>query len=128
MGFDLPLVNNAWAKFYEVLVAYGPRMFENVGVDKSLRTMHLCECPGGFVAALNVYLGKHRTTFRMLWRLLGGGSRISCSAITHPDWVKKWQWLGASLNPYYEANDLNQMVDDDALYRRTQDRWWVMAA
>ncbi|KAF4730488.1 FtsJ methyltransferase domain containing 1, partial [Perkinsus olseni] len=89
-------------KFYEVLAAFGTRIFGSCKAEEKLRTMHLCECPGGFLAALNVYLN-----------------------ITRPEFVPEWQWMGASLNPYHEANDLNQMVDDDALYRRTQDRWWT---
>ncbi|KAF4661015.1 FtsJ methyltransferase domain containing 1 [Perkinsus chesapeaki] len=101
VGVDAPLINNAWAKFYEVLSTFGPSLLGPEEQDSAtLRTMHLCECPGGFVAALNVYL-----------------------SLTRPR--ADWKWMGASLNPYYEGNDLEQMVDDDALYRRTQDRWWT---
>ncbi|KAF4738705.1 FtsJ methyltransferase domain containing 1, partial [Perkinsus olseni] len=102
VGVDAALINNAWAKFYEVLASFGTTIFGSCKAEEKLRTMHLCECPGGFLAALNVYLN-----------------------ITRPEFVPEWQWRGASLNPYHEANDLNQMVDDDALYRRTQDRWWT---
>lgn len=78
-------------------------------------TMHLCECPGGFISATNHHL---RTK--------------------HPR-MKNWQWMAITLNPYYtgaaaslggtascryfEGNSLTAMIDDDAFYRETYLKW-----
>ncbi|KXZ44308.1 hypothetical protein GPECTOR_69g401 [Gonium pectorale] len=61
-------------------------------------TVHLCEAPGGFVAAVNHYLRTHRSGWH-------------------------WDWLAVSLNPYYGGNDQFAMVDDDAFMRATLRHW-----
>jgi cap2 methyltransferase len=34
------------------------------------------------------------------------------------------EWTGLSLNPYYEGNDQDAMVDDDRFIIETLDRWY----
>jgi cap2 methyltransferase len=61
-------------------------------------TCHVCEAPGAFIAATNHYVRTRR-----------------------PSW--RWHWVGNSLNPYYEGNDVASMIDDDALIAATYDNW-----
>ena len=35
----------------------------------------------------------------------------------------QWNWIGNTLNPYYEGNSLSEMIDDDRLIIDTLDRW-----
>jgi cap2 methyltransferase len=37
---------------------------------------------------------------------------------------RHWEWTGLSLNPYYEGNDQEAMVDDDRFIIETLDRWY----
>ncbi|EER00245.1 conserved hypothetical protein [Perkinsus marinus ATCC 50983] len=102
------LCTNAWCKMMEMLEAM-PLVPKEVckseeeggdgGVDGNIRTMHLCECPGGFISATNHHL---RTK--------------------HPR-MKNWQWMAITLNPYFEGNSLTAMIDDDAFYRETYLKW-----
>ena len=39
----------------------------------------------------------------------------------------KWEWLATTLNPYYEANSLTEMISDDRLIRLTHPRWYFGA-
>ncbi len=43
--------------------------------------------------------------------------------INIPDYKGRWQWIGNTLNPYYEGNDLLAMIDDDRLILDTLDKW-----
>lgn len=54
-GINAEFVTKAWSKFYEIVTAYQlVRFFDSsTGVFNS---MHLCEAPGAFVAALNHFL------------------------------------------------------------------------
>ncbi|XP_055837336.1 cap-specific mRNA (nucleoside-2'-O-)-methyltransferase 2-like isoform X2 [Episyrphus balteatus] len=85
-------VTVAWCKLFECLHQY--KMVK----DGKLNSLHLCEAPGAFIAALNHYL---HSTFDEV----------------------QWQWLSTTLNPYYEGNPLNKMIIDDRFMLHTLDRW-----
>ena len=90
------LVTQAWAKFFTILNSF------NIFPDLTpcpFMTVHLCEAPGAFVTSLNHYLkNKYKGTV-------------------------KWDWIASTLNPYYECNDLGQMVNDDRFIIETLDHW-----
>lgn len=47
-------VTQAFGKFYECLATYP--IIESSGFEKRLQSIHLCEAPGAFIAALNHYM------------------------------------------------------------------------
>ncbi|CAE1248188.1 CMTR2 [Acanthosepion pharaonis] len=67
--------------------------------DPHLFTVHLCEAPGAFITSFNHYLSNKAFT-------------------------GKWGWIGTTLNPYYEGNDLAKMIVDDRLIRKTLSNWF----
>ncbi|XP_030387598.1 cap-specific mRNA (nucleoside-2'-O-)-methyltransferase 2 [Scaptodrosophila lebanonensis] len=87
-------VTVAWCKFFECLNRF-PLIGKSV-----VNTLHLCEAPGAFIAALNHYM---HTTYK--------AEEI------------KWNWRSTTLNPYYEGNALNEMVTDDRFMFHTLDYW-----
>lgn len=90
-------LTQAWCKFYELVYSFNllPRDARNNG---ELRTIHLCEAPGAFVASLNHYL-----------------------RLNHPE--LNWRWKANSLNPYYEGNHLSAMINDDRFMLQTIENW-----
>ncbi|KAH8307593.1 hypothetical protein KR044_004304, partial [Drosophila immigrans] len=87
-------VTVAWCKIFECLHRFP------LVTQPTLNTLHLCEAPGAFIAALNHYLHS-----------------------THkPDEIK-WNWRSTTLNPYYEGNALNEMITDDRFIFHTLDNW-----
>ncbi|XP_017867169.1 PREDICTED: cap-specific mRNA (nucleoside-2'-O-)-methyltransferase 2 [Drosophila arizonae] len=87
-------VTVAWCKFFECLHRY-PLIKQ-----PELNTLHLCEAPGAFIAALNHYL--------------------------HSTYTKEeinWHWRSTTLNPYYEGNALNEMITDDRFIFHTLNNW-----
>ena len=36
----------------------------------------------------------------------------------------EWHWMANTLNPYYEGNDLSEMIADDRLILDTLDQWY----
>lgn len=92
------MCTQAWAKLYEILYSYEVIPQEVMNDKGELLSVHLCEAPGAFIASLNHLL---RNNF--------------------PD--LNWQWLATTLNPYYEGNDLNAMLDDDTFIIRTLENW-----
>ncbi|GAX83199.1 hypothetical protein CEUSTIGMA_g10625.t1 [Chlamydomonas eustigma] len=96
--FQPEMCTIAWAKMYECLIQYDliPRAL--AAQQGAILSVHLCEAPGGFIAATNHYV---RTELP------------ACS----------WDWVGVSLNPYYEGNDRGAMIDDDALIQATLSNW-----
>ncbi|CBZ56325.1 putative ftsJ-like methyltransferase domain-containing protein [Neospora caninum Liverpool] len=114
MGFAPELVINSWAKLYEIL-AQTPALpplrgclasqsfLDSHGgrspAGPSIKSVHLCECPGGFIAATNHFI-KTKTK----------------GALGHV-------WRAVSLSPYHEGGNPSELLDDDVLYRHTEDLW-----
>lgn len=95
------LVTQAWCKFYEIashffLVPLNEIHREENG--KNFTSVHLCEAPGAFVAALNHWLKTNAPNVR-------------------------WNWLATTLNPYCEGNSYDRMVADDRFIRHTLKHW-----
>ncbi|XP_065200465.1 cap-specific mRNA (nucleoside-2'-O-)-methyltransferase 2-like [Planococcus citri] len=90
-------LTQAWCKFYELINKYKLIPTE-ARSSNELLSFHLCEAPGAFVASLNHYL-----------------------KLNHPD--LKWFWKANSLNPYYEGNNLSEMINDDRFMLQTIDCW-----
>lgn len=94
-NFKPELCTQAWCKFFEILWSYPVVSVD----DPHLFTVHLCEAPGAFITSLNHYL-------------------------TNKAFTGKWGWIGTTLNPYYEGNDLAKMIVDDRLIRKTLANWF----
>ena len=77
-----------------------------MSIDQVFRTVHLCEAPGAFICATNFYHNQHFE--KKGW-------------LSYP---RQWEWTGLSLNPYYEGNDQEAMVDDDRFIIDTYNRWY----
>lgn len=112
------MVTQAWLKFYEIVNAYPivPLDMETGVKDYFLEpkgqghqfpfdedrtqfnSVHLCEAPGAFILALNHYLVLNRHTL-------------------------KWQWLGNTLNPYYEGTPLDQCITEERFIYLTLKNW-----
>ncbi|CAI9741818.1 cap-specific mRNA nucleoside-2' [Octopus vulgaris] len=88
------LCTQAWCKFMEILSTY-PVVDSK---SKKLNSVHLCEAPGSFITCLNHFLFTHGFT-------------------------GKWQWMASTLNPYYEGNNLGNMIADDRFIRATLPHW-----
>ena len=89
------MCTQAWAKFYEILGTFD--VVPGVA-NEEIFSVHLCEAPGAFIASVNHYI---KTNFSQL----------------------RWKWLATILNPYYEGNDLNDMLDDDSFILETLENW-----
>lgn len=87
-------VTVAWCKIFECLHRF-PLITQPV-----INSLHLCEAPGAFIAALNHYL----------------------HSVHKPNEIK-WNWRSTTLNPYYEGNALNEMITDDRFIFHTLDKW-----
>lgn len=94
------MVTQAWLKFYEIVNAYPivPLDVEGEEGHVPFNSVHLCEAPGAFILALNHYLALNR-------------------------WSLKWQWLGNSLNPYYEGISSDQCISEDRFIFLTLKNW-----
>ncbi|KAF8821965.1 ribosomal Rna large subunit methyltransferase J protein [Cardiosporidium cionae] len=93
----IELVTNAWVKLYEILEKTDI-LSHSIDGQASVQSVHLCECPGGFVCATNHYLK-------------------SLDENVHFD------WRAISLNPYYEGNNPFTMINHDDLYQFTAQHW-----
>ncbi|XP_028968843.1 cap-specific mRNA (nucleoside-2'-O-)-methyltransferase 2 [Galendromus occidentalis] len=95
LGRNIPLVTQAFLKFFELLSVYKHQLVKRA----NLRSFHLCEAPGAFITALEQYL------------LQAYGSS------------RDWDWKASTLNPYFEGNSTEQTFVDDRLIFETLDRW-----
>ncbi|XP_066591337.1 cap-specific mRNA (nucleoside-2'-O-)-methyltransferase 2 isoform X1 [Prorops nasuta] len=90
-------VTQAWCKFHEIICTYPLISYEAI-TQQEFTSVHLCEAPGAFVTSLNHWLKTNRPEV-------------------------SWNWIATTLNPYYEGNHLNGMIDDDRLIRHTLGNW-----
>lgn len=97
------ICTQAWCKFYEILGAFS-LLPEETLQSGELNTVHLCEAPGAFIAALNHYLKTSDYT-------------RYCD----------WSWAANTLNPYHEANGGNTTIADDRLIANTLP-WWFFGS
>ncbi|CAG2220323.1 AFT [Mytilus edulis] len=88
------LCTQAWCKFYEMVSAYDLVDLQN----DTFNSVHLCEAPGAFITSLNHYL-------------------------VSSDYSGTWNWVGTTLNPYYEGNNPSEMIDDDRFVRGSYGNW-----
>ncbi|VDD86138.1 unnamed protein product [Enterobius vermicularis] len=119
-AFDLEYCTKAFLKLYEILHRFPnlippvPRLGKPFSYVDSLssvvslssliaghnRSLHLCEAPGAFISAINVYTFLYREVLR-----------------------KSWVWYANSLNPHYEWNEPCSLFLDDELITATYDHW-----
>ncbi|GIX64010.1 ribosomal RNA large subunit methyltransferase J protein [Babesia caballi] len=95
------LATNAWLKFYDILESY--KVLDTLKPDLAteggvLRSFHISECPGGFIASLNHALKQRNSLAELAWQ-------------------------ATSLNPYHEANSHRECLAEDILYRETSNNW-----
>jgi len=86
----------AFLKMFEMLAAYD---LVAPGQDGRFNTLHLCEAPGAFICATNHYI---KSRFPGL----------------------TWDWVACTLNPYFEGNNTDAIVDDDAFINETSTHWF----
>ncbi|XP_033120882.1 cap-specific mRNA (nucleoside-2'-O-)-methyltransferase 2-like [Anneissia japonica] len=98
--YCVELCTQAWCKFHEILTFY-PIIPTTAQTSGTLNSVHLCEAPGAFITSLNHFC-KSRADYTYL----------------------QWRWIGATLNPYYEGNSLNNMIADDRFIQETRPNWF----
>jgi cap2 methyltransferase len=94
---DPEMCTKAFAKMYEMLCAYD--LVAPSRDTPKYHTLHLCEAPGAFICATNHYI---QSRFPRL----------------------EWKWRACSLNPYFEGNNTDAMVDDDKFINETAGNWY----
>ncbi|XP_041848992.1 cap-specific mRNA (nucleoside-2'-O-)-methyltransferase 2 isoform X2 [Melanotaenia boesemani] len=97
------ICTQAWCKFYEILGTFN-LLPEEALQNGELNTVHLCEAPGAFIAALNHYMKTSEST-------------------RYCDWC----WVANTLNPYHEANGGSTTIADDRLIAHTLP-WWFFGS
>ncbi|EEA07080.1 ribosomal RNA large subunit methyltransferase J domain-containing protein [Cryptosporidium muris RN66] len=103
-NIPIELPTTGWCKLYEILSFF--RWYEMIN-ENEYRSMHLCECPGGFISALNHYIHNN---------VLNKRQRQNKGKIL-------WEWKANSLNPYYEGHNPYNVLNDDIIYRDTYRVW-----
>ncbi|XP_033732566.1 cap-specific mRNA (nucleoside-2'-O-)-methyltransferase 2-like [Pecten maximus] len=93
-NFKPELCTQAWCKFYEIVSTFKLIDFDIPEVN----SVHLCEAPGAFITSLNHFLISH-------------------------DYQGTWTWFGSTLNPYYEGNNVSQMIADDRFILHSLPYW-----
>ncbi|KAJ1484270.1 FtsJ-like methyltransferase-domain-containing protein [Baffinella frigidus] len=88
----------AWLKMYEMIAAFD-LIDCQVVQGGECNSLHLCEAPGAFICATNHYI-------RTRWPNM------------------RWNWMGCTLNPYFEGGDTDAMVEDDAFINDTRGNWY----
>ncbi|XP_046390619.1 cap-specific mRNA (nucleoside-2'-O-)-methyltransferase 2 [Ischnura elegans] len=94
---DPELLTQAWCKFFETVNSFELIPAQSME-SKELNSVHLCEAPGAFVAALN-----HQLVSKFPWI--------------------KWNWMATTLNPHYEGNDPTMTIFDDRFIIPTEKHW-----
>ncbi|KOC59396.1 FtsJ methyltransferase domain-containing protein 1 [Habropoda laboriosa] len=95
------LLTQAWCKFYEIVASFPLIPVDYIrNTSKHFTSIHLCEAPGAFITSLNHWLKTHKNAHDI-----------------------QWNWIGMTLNPYYEGNSLSVMIDDDRFIRHTLNHW-----
>ncbi|CAF4181783.1 unnamed protein product, partial [Adineta steineri] len=102
----IEMCTNAWIKMAEIFSKYENLIPKDLADNQPFRSVHICEAPGAFICATNFYFNKYNE------------NRYPRSA------RRQWEWTGLSLNPYYEGNDQEAMVDDDRFIIETLDKWY----
>lgn len=97
------ICTQAWCKFYEILGSFN-LLPEEALQNGEMNTVHLCEAPGAFIAALNHYMKTSECT-------------------RYCDWC----WAANTLNPYHEANGGGTTIADDRLIANTLP-WWFFGS
>lgn len=94
----------AWLKMFEMLCSFDlvPKVDQSRPGSSVFRSVHVCEAPGAFICATNHYVETQRPGM-------------------------SWDWLANSLNPDFEGNDLNAMLDEDKFIRQTAPHWFFGA-
>uniref|UniRef100_A0A8R1XS37 Cap-specific mRNA (nucleoside-2'-O-)-methyltransferase 2 n=1 Tax=Onchocerca volvulus TaxID=6282 RepID=A0A8R1XS37_ONCVO len=98
-AYNMEYSTQAFFKFYEILIRFSHICFPSNCTKHIIRSFHLCESPGAFISALNVYLILQK-------------NKLS------------WQWYANSLNPHYEWNSPYDMFLDDELITSTCPNWF----
>ncbi len=101
---QLEMCTIAWLKMYEMLCSFDlvPKVDQGRPGSAVFRSVHVCEAPGAFICATNHYVETQRPGMA-------------------------WDWLANSLNPDFEGNDLNAMLDEDKFIRQTTPHWFFGA-
>jgi len=95
--FNTGKITQAWLKMYEILDTYHEKLFNNN--NKSIKSFHICEAPGNFIAALNHFV-KTRTS------------------------IKELDWCAQSLKPTKELQTTNTAFGDSYGYiKKYKNRW-----
>lgn len=97
------ICTQAWCKFFEILGTFN-LLPEEALQNGEINTVHLCEAPGAFIAALNHYIKTSEAT-------------RYCD----------WSWAANTLNPYHEANGGSTTIADDRLIANTLP-WWFFGS
>lgn len=97
------ICTQAWCKFFEILRTFNLLPDETLQ-NGELNTIHLCEAPGAFIAALNHHIKTSEST-------------RYCD----------WSWAANTLNPYHEANGGSTTIADDRLVANTLP-WWFFGS
>ncbi|VDK72532.1 unnamed protein product [Litomosoides sigmodontis] len=96
-AYGVEYSTQAFFKFYEILMRFSHLCFSSNA--EHIRSFHLCESPGAFISALNVYLVLQKNKL-------------------------PWYWYANSLNPHYEWNSPFDMFLDDELITSTLPNWF----
>ena len=93
------LCTKAWLKFCTILNSFEIFKDEHFKFKGTVTSVHLCEAPGAFVTCLNHHLV---TKFPHI----------------------NWNWIATTLNPYYDGNSTEAMIDDDRFMKTTIPNWY----
>eukprot|EP00794_Sanderia_malayensis_P015800 gene15800-17393_t len=97
-NLNAELCTNAWLKFATILNSYDLIPSNTKSSDRIFGSVHLCEAPGAFITCLSHHLLKKHSTLQ-------------------------WNWLATTLNPYFEGNDIEAMINDDRFIKETLSNW-----